>query len=52
VEFPQNVSNEKAFLFVVVNKSNQIKNKEKCRRMVAEKVKELSPRTYEGTRTI
>lgn len=47
MEFPQNVSNEKAFLFVVVNKSNQIKNKEKCRRMVLEQVKELSPRTYE-----
>jgi mitofusin len=45
--FLKNASNEKAYVFVVVNKFNQIKNKEKCRRMVLEQVKELSPRTYE-----
>lgn len=45
--FLKNASNEKAYVFVVVNKFDQIKNKEKCRRMVLEQIKELSPRTYE-----
>ena len=45
--FLKNASNEKAYVFIVVNKFDQIKNKEKCRRMVLEQVKELSPRTYE-----
>ena len=45
--FLKNASNEKAYLFIVVNKFDQIKNKEKCRRMVLEQIKELSPRTYE-----
>ena len=46
-EFLWNASNEKAYLFIVVNKYDQIKNKDKCRRMVLEQIKELSPRTYE-----
>ena len=45
--FLKTASNEKAYLFIVVNKFDQIKNKEKCRRMVLEQIKELSPRTYE-----
>jgi mitofusin len=45
--FLKNASNEKAYVFIVVNKFDQIKNKEKCRRMVLEQIKELSPRTYE-----
>jgi mitofusin len=46
-EFLWNASNEKAYLFIVVNKYDQIKNKDKCRRVVLEQIKELSPRTYE-----
>ncbi|PPQ67710.1 hypothetical protein CVT25_009316 [Psilocybe cyanescens] len=46
-EFLWNASNEKAYLFIVVNKYDQIKNKDKCRRMVLEQIKQLSPRTYE-----
>ena len=45
--FLRNASNEKTYLFVVVNKFDQIKNKDKCRRMVLEQIRELSPRTYE-----
>ena len=45
--FLRNASNEKAYVFIVVNKFDQIKNKEKCRRMVLEQIRELSPRTYE-----
>lgn len=46
-EFLWNASNEKAYLFIVVNKYDQIKNKEKCRRLVLEQIKQLSPRTFE-----
>ena len=46
-EFLWNASNEKAYLFIVVNKYDQIKNKDKCRRLVLEQIKELSPRTYD-----
>ncbi|KAF8889215.1 hypothetical protein CPB85DRAFT_1333897 [Mucidula mucida] len=46
-KFLWNASNEKAYLFIVVNKYDQIKNKDKCRRLVLEQIKQLSPRTYE-----
>ncbi|PPQ84402.1 hypothetical protein CVT26_007222, partial [Gymnopilus dilepis] len=46
-DFLQTASAEKAYLFIVVNKYDQIKNKDKCRRLVLEQIKELSPRTYE-----
>ena len=45
-EFLQNASNDKAYVFVVVNKYDQIKNKDKCRARVLEQIRELSPRTY------
>ncbi|KAH8825442.1 transmembrane GTPase fzo1 [Flagelloscypha sp. PMI_526] len=47
-EFLWNASNEKAYLFIVVNKYDQIKNKDKCRRLVLDQIKQLSPRTYEN----
>lgn len=46
-EFLQNASNEKAYVFVIVNKYDQIRNKDKCRRRVLEQIRELSPRTYD-----
>ncbi|KAI0076755.1 hypothetical protein K474DRAFT_1662629 [Panus rudis PR-1116 ss-1] len=46
-EFLWNASNEKAYLFIVVNKYEQIRDKAKCRRLVLEQIKQLSPRTYE-----
>ncbi|PWN19680.1 hypothetical protein BCV69DRAFT_313429 [Microstroma glucosiphilum] len=46
-EFLWNASNDKAYIFIVVNKFDQIRNKEKCRRLVLEQIKQLSPRTYE-----
>ncbi|KAG6900643.1 hypothetical protein C0993_006747 [Termitomyces sp. T159_Od127] len=51
-EFLWNASNEKAYLFIVVNKYEQIKNKEKCRRLVLEQIKQLSPRTYEDAQDL
>ena len=46
-EFLFNASNEKAYLFIVVNKFDQIRDKERCRRRVLEQIKKLSPRTYD-----
>ena len=46
-DFLWNASNEKAYVFIVVNKFEQIRNKEKCRKRVMEQIEEFSPRTYE-----
>jgi len=46
-EFLWNASNEKAYLFIVVNRFDQIRDKEKCKRLVLEQIKQLSPRTYD-----
>ena len=46
-EFLWNASNEKAYLFIVVNRFDQIRDKDKCRRLVLEQIKQLSPQTYE-----
>lgn len=51
-EFLLNASNEKAYIFIVVNKFEQIKNKEKCKRAVLEQIKELSPRTHEDAQDL
>ncbi|KAF8558274.1 hypothetical protein OG21DRAFT_1504324 [Imleria badia] len=51
-EFLLNASNEKAYLFVVVNKFEQIKNKEKCKRLVLEQIEEFSPRTHEDAQDL
>ena len=51
-EFLSNASNEKAYLFIVVNKFEQIKNKEKCKKLVLEQIKQLSPRTYEDAKDL
>jgi len=46
-EFLKTASNEKAYLFIVVNKFEGIRDKKKCRRLILDQVKVLSPRTYE-----
>jgi mitofusin len=46
-EFLWNASNEKAYLFIVVNRFDQIRDKARCKRLVLEQIKQLSPRTYE-----
>ncbi|KAF9533172.1 transmembrane GTPase fzo1 [Crepidotus variabilis] len=46
-EFLQTASNEKAYIFIVANKYDQIRNKEKCRRNILEQIQQFSPRTYE-----
>ena len=46
-EFLATASKEKAYLFIVVNKFDQIKNKDKCRRLVLEQIRQLSPATHQ-----
>jgi mitofusin len=46
-EFIWQAGHEKAHLFIVVNRFDQIKDKERCRRVVLEQIKQLSPSTYE-----
>ncbi|KAF7309680.1 Transmembrane GTPase [Mycena indigotica] len=48
-EFLWTASNEKAYLFIVVNKYDMIRNKDKCKRIVLEQIKGLSPRTWEDS---
>ena len=40
-------SNEKAYLFIVVNGFDRIRDKERCKRVVLDQIRQLSPRTYE-----
>lgn len=46
-DFLFTASNEKAYLFIVVNKYDQIRDKAKCRRLILEQIKQLSPRTFD-----
>jgi mitofusin len=46
-EFLSTASKEKAYVFIVVNRFDQIKDKARCKRLVLEQIKELSPRTFE-----
>ncbi|CCG81635.1 Transmembrane GTPase fzo1 [Taphrina deformans PYCC 5710] len=45
-QFLWNAANEKAYLFIVVNRFDNIKDKERCRRVILEQIKSLSPKTY------
>ncbi|GBE85080.1 hypothetical protein BKA93DRAFT_825871 [Sparassis latifolia] len=45
-EFLTNASKEKAYVFIVVNKYEHIRDKAKCKRLVLEQIKQLSPSTY------
>lgn len=45
-EFIWQAGHEKAHLFIVVNRFDQIRDKERCRRAVLEQIKQLSPETY------
>lgn len=46
-EFIWQAGHEKAHLFIVVNRFDQIRDKQRCRRAVLEQIKQLSPDTYE-----
>lgn len=46
-EFLWNASNEKAYIFIVVNRFDNIKDKERCRAQVLRQIANLSPATYQ-----
>lgn len=46
-EFLWNAANEKAYLFIVVNRFDNIKDKERCRVQVLDQISKLSPATYQ-----
>ncbi|TGZ84747.1 hypothetical protein EX30DRAFT_367889 [Ascodesmis nigricans] len=45
-EFIWNAANEKAYIFIVVNRFDNIRDKARCRRMIMEQVAHLSPQTH------
>ncbi|KTW28006.1 hypothetical protein T552_01870 [Pneumocystis carinii B80] len=45
-EFILNASNEKALLFIVVNKFDNVKDKERCKDVILKQIFNLSPQTY------
>ncbi|KAK9240720.1 hypothetical protein V1525DRAFT_394783 [Lipomyces kononenkoae] len=45
-EFIWNAAHEKAFIFIVVNRFDNIRDKSRCSRLILEQVAKLSPRTY------
>ena len=45
-EFIWNAAQEKAYIFIVVNGFDNIRDKERCQRMILEQVHGLSPRTF------
>ncbi|GAA5937569.1 mitofusin [Sporobolomyces koalae] len=47
-EFLWNASREKAYVFIVVNKWNGIRDKRKCMNRVGEQIKQLSPATWDN----
>ncbi|KAL2800654.1 hypothetical protein BJX66DRAFT_291262 [Aspergillus keveii] len=45
-DFIWNAAIEKAYMFIVVNGFDQIRDKQRCQRMILDQIKKLSPRTY------
>ncbi|KAJ5946783.1 hypothetical protein N7454_003622 [Penicillium verhagenii] len=45
-EFILNAAHEKAYIFMVVNGFDQIRDKKRCERMILDQVGKLSPRTF------
>ncbi|KAJ9060294.1 mitofusin [Entomophthora muscae] len=46
-EFLQSAGKEKAYIFIVINRFDTIRDKKRCRAHILKQIKELSPRTYE-----
>ncbi|KAG2219965.1 hypothetical protein INT45_002179 [Circinella minor] len=45
-EFLMNAANEKTHIFIVVNRFDSIRDKDRCKRLVLEQIRQLSPATY------
>lgn len=48
-EFISNSTSDKKFIFIVVNKFDNIKNKEKCKERILQQVYDLSPETHKDS---
>ncbi|PVF94226.1 hypothetical protein CPB86DRAFT_789274 [Serendipita vermifera] len=46
-DFLWDASNDKAYIFIVANRFDQIRNKERCKRDILKQLKNISPATYE-----
>ncbi|KAG9100170.1 mitofusin [Ceratobasidium sp. UAMH 11750] len=46
-EFLTSAAKEKAYVFIVVNKYDQIRDKTRCKRRVLDQIRALSPQTYQ-----
>ncbi|KAI9363669.1 P-loop containing nucleoside triphosphate hydrolase protein, partial [Pilaira anomala] len=46
-EFLGNAATEKTHIFIVVNRFDNIRDKERCKRLILDQIKQLSPATYE-----
>ncbi|KAJ3181336.1 mitofusin [Gaertneriomyces sp. JEL0708] len=46
-DFLTTAGKEKAYIFIVINKFDQIRRKDRCRREILEQIRQISPRTYE-----
>lgn len=48
-EFISSAAKDKNFMFIVVNKFDEIKNKERCKGKIAEQLQSLSPETFKNS---
>lgn len=46
-EFLQSAGKEKAYIFIVINRFDTIRDKARCQEQILKQIKELSPRTYD-----
>ncbi|KAJ1565054.1 mitofusin, partial [Cladochytrium tenue] len=46
-QFLQTAGKEKAYIFIVVNRFDQIRRKDRCRRDILDQIREISPLTFE-----
>ncbi|TPX33895.1 hypothetical protein SmJEL517_g03314 [Synchytrium microbalum] len=51
-EFLSNAGKEKAYVFIVVNRFDQIEKKDRCRRDVLDQIRQISPSTYEDAESL
>ncbi|KAI8620171.1 P-loop containing nucleoside triphosphate hydrolase protein [Chytriomyces sp. MP71] len=47
-EFLQNAGKEKSYIFIVVNRFDQIRRKDRCKKDILSQIKEISPLTYQN----
>ncbi|KAK6363264.1 mitofusin [Orbilia blumenaviensis] len=51
-EFLWNAANEKAYLFIVVNRFDNIRDKVRCQRMILEQIANISPQTFNDSQDL